>query len=1593
MDPILSGEEDSLARPDTPLASQVVLTQITTPHVPPNTLGGDHSPTARSPGSSSRTTSDASAPQDRAAPSCLLLPLPPSFANKPQASLTFADIVPDGDGDGSVLPEIASAEISIGPDRSFVETSSGPAARELKRRYDHQIGVGKAVRSPYAITAFVNQHGKQMFRVGHREASAPAASAAAVEQRQSQSQSSRSPRSKRSSRISMHAFPSMFKNGTTSGRPQTANSQSSAPRKLRKTRSIPDMTSLAANTTSSLIPATVSAVTGRAHSQSVTAADIVRYIAPEMPTHKPKTGDIFGDVMNWSPAPNAFTASTHSLFAPGESKPLEARDTWRASSIITHPFGPGVVFDSPSRKPPAMEYLPMPRHLREMQSFDSGLTAKQTDSSRTGKEPSSPLDFDIDRPPSAMRLQPAMTSTTASDIQILPESPLDPTLSPAPETAMLSRYSTDVFDVLQTYRGLPLLEKLSPDSEETTVIKMSLSADGTAAPRDDPRFVIWGEIKADDDYDNMSVAHESLTDFPSTRSSSMSRKRSTRNSRSKAAEAPALRLSAPDTTHKILIGATIERWIAQLTSDLNYDELLDFFLTYRTYVSAVDLCHLLICRFHWALQQSPSSHDETVRRIVRVRTFVAIRYWLLTFFPVDFLPNRELRILISDWLNTLVRDPILKKHTDGLGIVRRLIKVAKECKQSHTRLPSEPKNRAQAKPAPEKQSHVLGEKFAEAIRKIEQEDDSDLDLDFLPDDAGVSDRNSTPNPANAHLSTIHVGAGFSPTRPVSMPLTTMSILHRTADAPGPTPNLDIPFTQTPAALPIHHNAFSRAFVKTIGRLGRWKRVLNSRATGRPALDLLAVNGGVEHYLKMIETPQPSPLSAISPPPPFPQPIIDQPIPPSTPPSLDLPRETSATSVKDDIELPTPDLREEKEPDNGITTTTDATDSSVLSSARSVSLRSNSTDSFGTLLTSSGGPPPSFPAPPQPQLQFDVVSIDDLDLSDNSSDSETNVDGPPAPPGLRRLPRKLPMRRDFEFVRRSESVSSMGITSHISVASPSSSATSSVAVVGLGGNIQQWQVNAIPDSSSDDEEPGDAEAALRRLEGQINPQRQQERVWEVDNWIRTIQERMAAGDYSNEAPRFPGDDDDDDDGDDNNSEDDGDYDYYDDPAHSSPRDNDVNQDSAGRPTPSISGADDTLDTNSDLPRTPMPNQTQHSIPPPRPNLPSPSRSGDAKPAPEDAVPAEILESRVPSSLNFPTSAPQMPALPPTFGGPDAPRTHRSFVLNHRAEVLVQHFSMIDRELFIGVKFEELVLDDWMACEEVDVLDWTQFLKDRARWKVESRWREKTTALAAVRARFNLMANFIISEIVLTHPTERPVLVAKFIRIAWKAYNLCNYHTLVAIITALQSDWVNRAMRRSWNRLTAWENRMFKDLKIYTTNQDDFKYIRQTVDAIVDAKPIDRSSHATSVVSGGGTDVHSGKSRATSEARPPAPMNCIPFIGVYLSQLRRHSQLPDLIDPTAPNQTVGIDPISANFDAPAHPEVFSALAPLPPSMHLEPLINVHKQRRIAGVIKSLVAGQHLASRVHFEVDKKLFQRCLRLHGLGTETLERVLTMFPE
>jgi len=103
-----------------------------------------------------------------------------------------------------------------------------------------------------------------------------------------------------------------------------------------------------------------------------------------------------------------------------------------------------------------------------------------------------------------------------------------------------------------------------------------------------------------------------------------------------------------------------------------------------------------------------------------------------------------------------------------------------------------------------------------------------------------------------------------------------------------------------------------------------------------------------------------------------------------------------------------------------------------------------------------------------------------------------------------------------------------------------------------------------------------------------------------------------------------------------------------------------------------------------------------------------------------------------------------------------------------------------------------------------------------------------------------------------------------------------------------------------------------------------------------------------------------------------------LGVYLAQLRQFQQLPDYVDPTAPSEPVEVDP-TGTLSSPLHPEVFATLAPLPESMTVEPLINVHKQRLIASVVRDVVSGQHMARKYNYTLDRQLQRECLRLRAL--------------
>ncbi|KAI9786735.1 MAG: Guanine nucleotide exchange factor lte1 [Candelina submexicana] len=123
-----------------------------------------------------------------------------------------------------------------------------------------------------------------------------------------------------------------------------------------------------------------------------------------------------------------------------------------------------------------------------------------------------------------------------------------------------------------------------------------------------------------------------------------------------------------------ITAATLPRIISQITSAnfLDYDMLSDFFLTFRSYLSAHHLVAYLIARLEWAVNRG----DEP-GRIVRVRTFVALRHWILNYFMDDFVPDYSLRLTFCITLNKLCTS--LRLRPGGGGGDLKIIHELRRC--------------------------------------------------------------------------------------------------------------------------------------------------------------------------------------------------------------------------------------------------------------------------------------------------------------------------------------------------------------------------------------------------------------------------------------------------------------------------------------------------------------------------------------------------------------------------------------------------------------------------------------------------------------------------------------------------------------------------------------------------------------------------------------------------------------------------------------------------------------------------------------------------------------------------------------------------
>lgn len=120
--------------------------------------------------------------------------------------------------------------------------------------------------------------------------------------------------------------------------------------------------------------------------------------------------------------------------------------------------------------------------------------------------------------------------------------------------------------------------------------------------------------------------------------------------------------------------ATPSRLVAEITSPsfLDYELISDFFLTFRAFLEPEVLLRMLMARLRWALERT----DE-IGMIVRVRTFVAMRHWILNYFVDDFVLDYDLRVLFCILLNDFVDE--LSQDAKERRVQLKILTELKKC--------------------------------------------------------------------------------------------------------------------------------------------------------------------------------------------------------------------------------------------------------------------------------------------------------------------------------------------------------------------------------------------------------------------------------------------------------------------------------------------------------------------------------------------------------------------------------------------------------------------------------------------------------------------------------------------------------------------------------------------------------------------------------------------------------------------------------------------------------------------------------------------------------------------------------------------------
>ncbi|KAL6930716.1 hypothetical protein ACO0R3_003837 [Hanseniaspora guilliermondii] len=136
-----------------------------------------------------------------------------------------------------------------------------------------------------------------------------------------------------------------------------------------------------------------------------------------------------------------------------------------------------------------------------------------------------------------------------------------------------------------------------------------------------------------------------------------------------------------------IVKSTLEAIVIHFTNSidsLNYNDLNNFFITYRSFTSSNKLLDILLYRFKWSIKSSLDlqfgdniiNDNELIKiyNIIIIRTFIILRHWINNYIIEDFLFNDEILTYFTSFIqNDIYRDLIFSYLDNSKGNDLKLI--------------------------------------------------------------------------------------------------------------------------------------------------------------------------------------------------------------------------------------------------------------------------------------------------------------------------------------------------------------------------------------------------------------------------------------------------------------------------------------------------------------------------------------------------------------------------------------------------------------------------------------------------------------------------------------------------------------------------------------------------------------------------------------------------------------------------------------------------------------------------------------------------------------------------------------------------------